>query len=577
MDKLKREDSWNIDDEISKIVADPSQIYTSIYCKTKSPYTEEYYMLISETGVADLLSSDRAYVSPGDIYGLEEQVNNMVLHSNKRDEIGKSVEYLEVVQDIIITLELYPKYPQTELNRCYLFWDQAEGVAKEVIRIETDRINILTKYLYQYQKIKQLYLVKHFYYSFPIEKDYVNQYENGVYKPNDNLVYELWDNRRNLFASMEPDNQYTNMIVLMGNKIIPYTEEMVCKDKNVCVDFIVHTVIKNGEEDHIYVNCNRDNLYEPYISEDTSKYYTLTPVFFKKSVLDKYYSDHKYQIKDMQLMTTSKDWSLPVDNNIPYDYVACWLCDLGNLPELEQSHWKSYNISPIHIEATITHDLEAYNMIKRYEVAFKKYYNHSCYFHLLSESFIVRQIDGQFHAPESDIFAFLSNLKKLEKYWYETFGFYLYGHYDIREFEKNQLQDISLQDHPNNINKKFIENIKYLQNIIIETLNLNQIKEYVNNNNYTKCQAILSNKNWYPLNLFNQFLLESNKPELKILYYLQDLRSYFSHADPKKKYEAIIADMMTELHASNIQDRNQKKIFQLILQHLDAKITDIMK
>ena len=72
----------------------------------------------------------------------------------------------------------------------------------------------------------------------------------------------------------------------------------------------------------------------------------LTPVFFKRSVLNKYYGEpSKYSDEDGNI-SCGDLWSLRIDNNHP-EYVIALLGDLGrSLPAKEQAYWKSYNVPP---------------------------------------------------------------------------------------------------------------------------------------------------------------------------------------------------------------------------------------
>jgi len=72
----------------------------------------------------------------------------------------------------------------------------------------------------------------------------------------------------------------------------------------------------------------------------------LTPVQFRKTVLDKYYQQPgKYSIEDSILRCGSL-WLLQIDNHHE-DRVCAWLGDLGrDLPHTEQLHWRSHNTAP---------------------------------------------------------------------------------------------------------------------------------------------------------------------------------------------------------------------------------------
>jgi hypothetical protein len=72
----------------------------------------------------------------------------------------------------------------------------------------------------------------------------------------------------------------------------------------------------------------------------------LTPVFFKRDVLQKYYEyPEKYSVEDGYLRCRNL-WGLRIDNDHP-NYVMVFLGDLGeSLPERERDAWKTFNIPP---------------------------------------------------------------------------------------------------------------------------------------------------------------------------------------------------------------------------------------
>ncbi len=72
----------------------------------------------------------------------------------------------------------------------------------------------------------------------------------------------------------------------------------------------------------------------------------LTPVFFRRAVLDKYYHQpNKYSVGD-SYFGCGHLWGMPMDNHHD-DYVVAWLGDLGrDLPHEEQLHWRGQNIPP---------------------------------------------------------------------------------------------------------------------------------------------------------------------------------------------------------------------------------------
>ena len=79
---------------------------------------------------------------------------------------------------------------------------------------------------------------------------------------------------------------------------------------------------------------------------DTVIYDFCTPVFFKRTVLGKYYSEpSKYRVKDSYL-ECGRLWGIPFDSDQP-DFVAVLLGDLGEaLPATEHAHWNAHNVPP---------------------------------------------------------------------------------------------------------------------------------------------------------------------------------------------------------------------------------------
>ena len=73
--------------------------------------------------------------------------------------------------------------------------------------------------------------------------------------------------------------------------------------------------------------------------------YFLRPVYFRRTVLDKYYSEpSKYVVED-RFLRCGDLWGIRMDNNHS-DYVIVYLGDLGrDLPTKEQKHWKFYNVA----------------------------------------------------------------------------------------------------------------------------------------------------------------------------------------------------------------------------------------
>ena len=74
--------------------------------------------------------------------------------------------------------------------------------------------------------------------------------------------------------------------------------------------------------------------------------YVMTPVFFRKAVLDKYYgSPNLYSVED-GCIRCGDTWVFTTVDNDQRDYVVVPLGYLSELPNSEQLYWKSYNVKP---------------------------------------------------------------------------------------------------------------------------------------------------------------------------------------------------------------------------------------
>jgi hypothetical protein len=94
----------------------------------------------------------------------------------------------------------------------------------------------------------------------------------------------------------------------------------------------------------IEFTCDSDALAN-YFGANPEAPHFLTPVFFKRAVLEKYYAEPgRYRVTDGYL-DASPLWGLPIDNALG-EHVAVFLGDLSRIPNREQVYWKSFNVAP---------------------------------------------------------------------------------------------------------------------------------------------------------------------------------------------------------------------------------------
>jgi hypothetical protein len=112
--------------------------------------------------------------------------------------------------------------------------------------------------------------------------------------------------------------------------------------KKEYVSFIIRT---DPEGNNVSYSCDPDGLANFFGANPGAPNY-LTPVFFRREVLAKYYANpEKYSVEDAHLRCGYL-WGLRMDNN--HDkFVTVFLGDLGrDLSYKEQLYWRSFNVAP---------------------------------------------------------------------------------------------------------------------------------------------------------------------------------------------------------------------------------------
>ncbi|MFR0639503.1 hypothetical protein RF641_16270 [Arthrobacter sp. LS16] len=107
-------------------------------------------------------------------------------------------------------------------------------------------------------------------------------------------------------------------------------------------DFII------GEDEFgkpVTFTCEEDKLAN-YFGKNPEAPHYLTPVFFRRDVLLKYYNHAELYTVSSGSVSCGTRWNLRMDNDHE-EYVAVFLGDLGrDLPDTERQYWKGFNIAP---------------------------------------------------------------------------------------------------------------------------------------------------------------------------------------------------------------------------------------
>lgn len=223
-------------------------------------------------------------------------------------------------------------YHDVEKNQLLKFDER--GDEKVVVKFETNQIKVHLKEVRQFLAIKEMHLA--IYFDFQRDSDLLSDdFPIELEDKNDLTFYEL-------SADSFPVNKHKSLSRLIGKKLIPpfslnSSVMRPFKAKKDYIDFIIG-LDENG--DLVKYSCNPHELANPDAP------YNITPVFFRREVLTKYYANpERYSVEDGYLRCQGL-WGLRIDNN-HHEYIVVFLGDLGiDLPSEEQMYWCSYNVPP---------------------------------------------------------------------------------------------------------------------------------------------------------------------------------------------------------------------------------------
>jgi hypothetical protein len=108
----------------------------------------------------------------------------------------------------------------------------------------------------------------------------------------------------------------------------------------------VNFIIGVDSEGRAVENASDPDVLDNYLGANPGAAHYLTPVFFRREVLGKYFAEpERYTVVDGQL-TCLGLWSCRIDNDLE-NHVAVFLGDLGrDLPYEERLHWRQFNVPP---------------------------------------------------------------------------------------------------------------------------------------------------------------------------------------------------------------------------------------
>lgn len=339
--------------------------------------------------------------------------------------------YFELIQDFYLFYNLY----SPDNGKSWKALSET-GEEFEVVKISKQkglkRIEINTKFLRNYLAIKQKILVRQ-HQHLRRKKNYAEEFERQDNElKNTSYCFNHWITKLDV-SKNELMAQLSGKDVILpldkGSALLEwnrgeFTEFLIGKDKT-------------GTE--VSETCDENVLSNYFV--DRGKPHYLTPVFFKRDVLQKYYDNPSIYAVDSSVLKCGGLWSLRIDVT-DNGFVHAWLGDLGHIPPYEQKHWRQFNVAT---DEKIT------------------------------ESRFRRDFMAEWVGPEEPVMKFNHAFQSFQKRFKEKFGFdafmplkqedeYIYG--DIRIPLSNEQPE-------------FDQQIKNFAKLLPDSINIGEINSYL--------------------------------------------------------------------------------------------------
>jgi hypothetical protein len=265
------------------------------------------------------------YLQHGNKSGAEALVRTRYYWGNHPAEI-------EIADEFRLFWNLFHIHDE---SRNVLLHCDPDGTEHEVVRINGSRVEIQLRFLVDYLRAKQMHL------AVQLDGTYWSKHsleELGVSssrRENKGDLFHWW------FDLSEKTSKpgYHSVSFLSGKVIIPCLGEVRYHDPHESDDTTYPAFVVGQDRSGRPVTDTWDEKGKGHAN-------ALTPVFFKRAVLGRYFAEpERYEVGDCELRC-SGFWSLRMDNDHPCHVVA-WLKDLAQgLPKAEREHWRNYNILP---------------------------------------------------------------------------------------------------------------------------------------------------------------------------------------------------------------------------------------
>ncbi|WP_459993408.1 hypothetical protein [Methylosoma difficile] len=348
-----------------------------------------------------------------------------------RDFEGRKEDYLEFSEEFRLFHNLY--FDNT--NSKYIAFDDT-GEEIEVIKFLTNEVKVRRSYLRSFLAAIQMDLLLYFELTRHFkEKVHIEDEDRRVKHGTAELCFTK-------YSGDSYAKGYSSFVRILGKKLIKCGAIETCgvwpfEKERVYEEFII-----GGDSDELIKFICKPDMLANYFGANPDSPHYLTPVFFRKEVMQKYYNSSGYEIQDSYLRRKGA-WGLRFDNNSP-THISVFLGDLGqDLPNKEQIYWKSYNIIPDG--------------------------------HKISEPNFQRSFLGNFFNSTNPEFRFKYKFENLQKYWDEKFGWTIF--LPLKEKDSHFYQ--SIRSLLTNEQAEFDTQILALAKVTMDSINIKELKSFL--------------------------------------------------------------------------------------------------
>jgi hypothetical protein len=419
-------------------------------------------------------------------YGDAEGVEPLIL---KREFHGIRPASFEISEEFRLFHNLY----HDALRNTYIYIDD-NGDENDAIICDTDSVKIQLSKVKEYIQAKgmllALFVVSTRWSAASLKQLDISEPNETIQHNNVHLSLVVGES----MPGIDDDNKKT-YARLLGKKLISAETNVAPNRKSgPYVEFIIG-IDENGNP--VRHTCEPGRLGNSFGANADAPDY-LTPVFFRREVLNKYYSNTgKYSVEDGSIMCGGL-WNLSIDNNHER-FVVVFLGDLGrDLRPVERLYWQSFNVPP---QGKIS------DVNRR------------------------RNFDAEFAEPTKLDLSFKSKLEEFQEHWTQKYGWPLFKPLTAEDAHYHKSLHVPLT----NDRSEFDDQVLALAKILVDSLN------------ESKIQDLLSSKldNGKGISKFERLLNEQGvvgfEPHITFLRNLYKLRHGAGHrkGDEYKKIAAV--------------------------------------